>query len=174
MKKIFPFRLLAIFAVILLLDIFALYLYLNSSMENLFSKNYFHYELRVMRGVSGSSVLKEEYKKRNNDSVIWAFNSLSSPQPEEYLLAGIAFLESNQPAKAIKTFNALMQKNALSNSDYFEVDAEYYLAMSYLSNQEYEKAMPIFEKIQADPDHPYNSNVSEWFLLKMKSCIAKK
>lgn len=173
-KKLFQNRLYATLILILLLCFSVLSVFLNSSMEKLFRENYLPYEVRVTRGISGSSPLKEEYKKGNKDSVIWEFNTLNSPQPEEFLLAGIAFLESNQTAKAIKTFNALIEKNALANSDYFEEDAEYYLAMSYLKNQEFEKALPIFEKIQADPEHPYNSTVSDWFLLQMKTSIAKK
>ena len=88
-------------------------------------------------------------------------------------MASIAYLEKNQPAKAIETFKTMIQKNLDSKTDYFEDDAEYYLAMSYLSNQESEKAMPIFERINANPDHTYNNNVSEWFLLNVKTTIAK-
>ena len=108
------------------------------------------------------------------DSVIGEFNSLTAPQPEEYLLAGIAFLENNQPAKAIETFKTMIQKNTDSKTDFFQDDAEYYLAMSYLSNKEPEKAMPIFQKIQADENNPYYTNVSSWFLLDVQTSIAKK
>jgi hypothetical protein len=41
--------------------------------------------------------------------------------------------------------------------------------MSYLRNREPEKALPILEKIEADPRHPYNSKLSKWFILKVKS-----
>ena len=108
------------------------------------------------------------------DSVITQFSACRTPVPEDYLLAGIAFLEKNQPAKAIDVFQKLIQKNADDKSDFFEADAEYYLAMGYLSNQEPDKAMPIFEKIQADLENPYSSSVSEWFMLNIKTSIAKK
>ena len=68
----------------------------------------------------------------------------------------------------------MIQKNENSKTDFFEQDAEYYLAMSYLSNHEPLKAMPIFERINADSENPYNSNVSEWFLLNVRTSIAKK
>ncbi len=69
----------------------------------------------------------------------------------------------NEDAEAIATFQILMERNKKANTDFFEDDAEYYLAMSYLNNHELQKAMPIFEKIQSDPDHKYNGDVSEWF-----------
>jgi len=155
--------------VIVLVGLSALYQYFKTSPEKLFSENYQTYTIHEMRGESANSRLQEKYRMGKMDSVILEFNSLSVPKPEEYILAGIAFLENNQPEKAIKTLQELIQKNIDSKTDYFEDDAEYYLAMSYLKNREPEKALPILEKIQADPRHPYNSKLSKWFILKVKS-----
>jgi tetratricopeptide (TPR) repeat protein len=154
---------------IVLVGLSALYQYFTTSPEKLFSENYQPYIIHEMRGESGNSRLQEKYRMGKMDSVILEFNSLGAPKPEEYILAGIAFLENNQPEKAIKAFQELIQKNTESKTDYFEDDAEYYLAMSYLKNREPEKALPILEKIQADPRHPYRSKLSKWFILKVKS-----
>jgi hypothetical protein len=158
----------------LILGISAIYLYQRASPQKLFSEYYHPYERRLLRGESNSSLMKNAYSNGKMDSVILEFNASKTAVPEEYLLAGIAFLEKNQPAKAIEIFKQLIQKNTDEKSDFFEQDAEYYLAMGYLGNLEPEKAMPIFEKIQADTENPYNSNVSEWFLLNVKTSIAKK
>jgi tetratricopeptide (TPR) repeat protein len=164
----------AIAGIIILLELSGLYMFVNNSPKKLFSKNYHPYQPHIMRGIARKSSLKEAYTGGHMDSVIAAFSAENSPVPEEYLLAGIALLEKNQPEKAIETLQILIQKNAESKTDFFEEDAEYYLAMSYLSNNETGKAMPIFEKIQADPENPYNSEVSEWFMLNVKTLIAKK
>src|SRR5580765_6356365 len=161
--------------IVLILVLFVLYQFIVTvDPKKIFSENYHPYQVQILRGAGESSALKETFKSGKMDSVIWDFNSLNAPQPEEYLLAGIAFLENKQPLKAIETFTAMIQKNAQSKTDYFEDDAEYYLAMSYLSNQEPGKAMPIFEKIYANADNPYNSNVSDWFLSNVKTAVAKK
>ena len=154
---------------IALVGLSALYQYFTASPEKLFSENYQPYSIHETRGIPVNSRLLENYRHGNMDSVIMEFNSLSVPEPEEYILTGIAFLESNQPGKAIGTFNKLIQQNADAKTDFFEDDAEYYLAMSYLKNGEPHKALPILEKIQADPSHPYNSRLSKWFILKVKS-----
>jgi tetratricopeptide (TPR) repeat protein len=154
---------------IVLVGLSALYQYFTTSPEKLFSENYQPYVVHEMRGDADDSRIKYKYKAGNMDSVILMFYSLKAPKPEEYILTGIAFLESNQPDKAIKTFRELIQKNVDSGTDYFEDDAEYYLAMSYLRNREPEKALPILDKIQADSRDPYNSRISKWFLLKVKS-----
>ena len=122
-----------------------------------------------MRGAPVNSRILENYKDGQMDSVIMEFNALPSPKPEEYMIAGVAFLESNQPERAISNFSKVIQQNADAKTDYFEDDAEYYLAMSYLKNRQPQKALPILEKIQADPGHPYNSKLSKWFILKVKS-----
>jgi pentatricopeptide repeat protein len=61
-------------------------------------------------------------------------------------VSGIAFLEKNQPEKAIETFKEMIQKNVNSKTGFFEQDAEYFLAMSYLDNHEPGKGIPIFEE----------------------------
>ena len=158
----------------LLLGAFAGYLYQKATPQKLFSENYRPYERQILRGSSDFSALKNNYANGEMDSVILEFNSSKSLVPEDYLLAGIAFLEKKQPKKAIETFRTMIQNNLDSKSDFFEEDAEYYLAMSYLDNQEPEKAMPFFEKIQADKDNRYHESISEWFMIKMKTSIARK
>jgi tetratricopeptide (TPR) repeat protein len=152
----------------------SLYIYIKASPSKLFSENYHHYDRHILRDGSKHSALMEAYSSGKMDSVIWDFKNLNAPVPEEYLLTGIAYLEKKQPAKAIETFKVLIQKNQNSKTDFFEDDAEYYLAMSYLDNQESEKAMPIFEKIKADPDNRHYSDVDEIFLLTVRTAIAKK
>ncbi len=147
---------------------------LKKTSKNLFSQNFLPYKPVVMRGASGRSAVKEAYTQGNMDSVIWEFKNLNSPIPEEYLLTGIAFLEKNEPQKAIETFQKLIKTNANSKTDFFEDDAEYYLAMSYLSNEESDKAMPIFEKIKADPENRHYMDVSDWFVQNVRNSIAKK
>jgi tetratricopeptide (TPR) repeat protein len=165
---------LAIVALSIFSGFSVLYVYYKATPERLFTENYHPYERHILRGNVVSSSLKDFYSNGHMDSVILEFKASKSPVPEEFLLAGIAYLEKNQPQKAIETLQLMIQKNRDTKSDMFEDDAEYYLAMAYLNNQEPEKAMPIFEKIEADANHPYNSNVSEWFLLNVRTSIAKK
>jgi hypothetical protein len=151
-----------------------LYIYIKATPGKLFSDNYHHYDRHVLRGDDSFSALAEHYSSGKMDSVIWDFKNTAAPVPEEYLLAGIAYLEKNQPGKAIETFKILITKNQNSKTDYFEDDAEYYLAMSYLDNMESEKALPIFEKIKADPENRHYPDVDEIFLLTVRTAVAKK
>jgi tetratricopeptide (TPR) repeat protein len=152
----------------------ALYFYINANPKKLFSENYRRYERLILRGASVHSSLEVAYNEGDMDSVIKDFKSVDSPTPEEYLLAGIAYLEKNQPEKAIETFKTLIKANQEAKTDFFEDAAEYYLAMGYLDNLEPEKAMPLLEKIKSDPENRYYTDVDDLLLLKVRTSIAKK
>ena len=161
-------------ALSLILTICAGYFFQKATPQRLFSDYYQHYNRRVVRGTSDFSALKQDYSNSNMNLVTEDFVSGRPLVPEDYLLAGIAFLENKQPQKAIATFKILIQKNKASHSDFFEEDAEYYLAMAYLDNRQPEKAMPIFSKIKADSDNSYHNAVDDWFMLKIRTSIALK
>jgi len=151
-----------------------LYLYINANPKKLFSENYRRYERIILRGASPHSVLEEAYNQGDMDSVIMDSKSMNSLTPEEYLLTGIAYLEKKQPDKAIETFQILIKTNQDAKTDFFEDAAEYYLAMGYLDNMQPEKAMPILEKIKADPENRYYADVDELMLLKVRTSVAKQ
>jgi lipopolysaccharide biosynthesis regulator YciM len=100
--------------------------------------------------------------------LIRQFSNVQSPGAKDYFLAGNAFLSTHQPAKAIEAFISLEQLNKSKNTHFFEEDSEYYLALGYLANHETSKALLIFERIHTNPNHPYHSAVSSWFLSKLR------
>jgi tetratricopeptide (TPR) repeat protein len=169
-RKIYQYGVRIAAVLIILFGLSVFYQYLTATPEKLFNENYQSYNLRETRGVSANS-LEFWYKKGNMDSLIQEFNGLKSPQTEDYFLVGNAFLITHQPAKAIESFLAIDQINKTANTHSYEEDAEYYLALSWLDNKEPGKALPVLEKIHADPGHPYNKKVSAWFLMKVKRSI---
>ena len=161
-------------ALSLMLTVCAGYFYQKATPQKLFSDYYQHYDRHVMRGLSNMSPLEDAYANSNQNLVIREFEKTPPLVPEDYLLAGIAFLENKQPQKAIEAFKTLIQKNKASHSSYFEDEAEYYLGMAYLDNRQPGKAMPIFRKIHADRENSYNGAVDDWFMLKLRASVAMK
>ena len=152
--------------VLLAVGLYTAYQYLAASPDKLFRESYQPYSLHETRGSTPSS-LEETYKKGDMESTVRQFESLASPVAQEYFIAGNAYLETKQFPRAIASFSALQQSNANRQTHYFEEDAAYYLALSYLGNNEPAKAIPIFEKINAEPSHPYHKKVSSWFLARL-------
>jgi tetratricopeptide (TPR) repeat protein len=158
---------------ILLFGVSALYEYLTATPEKLFNENFKSFNLRETRGAGGSS-LEEAYKKGHMEDVIAQFYFLNPVGAEDYFLAGNAFLSHHEPVKAIRAFLDMQEKNKAGNTHEFEEDAEYYLALGYLENNEPEKALPILGKIRGDENHPYHKKVSAWFLRKVQRSVSVK
>jgi hypothetical protein len=169
-RMIFQYSIRIAAVLIILFGISITYQYINITPEKLFNENFQAFDLHETRGLPAST-LEDLYKKWEMDAVIQQFNTLKSPQPEDYFLAGNAFLGTHQSARAIEAFTALQEFNKINHAHYFDEDAEYYLAFSFLGNQEPGKALPLFEKIYADPNHAYNKKISAWFLRKVKKTV---
>lgn len=152
--------------VLLAVGLYTAYQYLAVSPDKLFRESYQPYSLHETRGSNPSS-LEDTYKKADMEGTIRQFESLPAPTVQDYFMSGNAYLELKQFPKAIACFSVLQQSNASHQTHYFEEDAEYYLALSYLGNNEPVKAIPICEKIYADPSHPYHKKVSSWFLARL-------
>jgi hypothetical protein len=163
---------LRIAAVILILfGLSALYQYISVTPEKLFSENFHAFVMRQTRGSANTS-LEDLYEKGDMNGLIQQFGRLKSPEATDCFLAGNAFLSIHRPAEAIATFIRMQQINKTNNTHYFDEDVEYFLALSYLANNEPSKALPLFEKIHTDPDHPFNSAVSGWFVSKVRRTVS--
>jgi hypothetical protein len=164
----YSFRVAAV--LIILFGISAIYQYFTATPEKLFNENFHAYELRESRG-SFKSSLEDLYEKGDMNGLINQFKQLKTPQATDYFLAANAYLSTHRPDSAIVTFISLQNLNQTNHTHYFEEDTEYFLALSYLGNNEPAKALPLFEKIHADPNHPFHTAVSAWFLSKVKKSI---
>jgi hypothetical protein len=164
----YSFRVAAV--LIVLFGISFLYQYYTSTPEKLFNENYKSYDLRITRSASNSS-LEDLYEKGDMAGLIDQFNHLKSPQATDYFLAANAYLNTHRPDSAIVTFLSLQNMNQANHTHYFEEDTEYFLALSYLGNRQPAQALPLFEKIHANPNHPFHSAVSAWFLSRLKRSI---
>ncbi len=169
-REISRYVLRAAAVILILLGVSGIYQYVTATPDKLFIDKFHEFNLHETRG-SGRSELEDSYQKGEMKETIRQFNGLEKPAPVDYFLAGNAYLSIRQPVHAIEALNSLIQLNLTAGTHFFEEDAEYYLALGYLDNEEPEKALPLLEKIHNDPDHPYHSLVSAWFLQKVKKTV---
>ncbi len=155
-------------SIIVIMGMLSVYEYSTLSSDKLFKANYQSYAVHEMRGEQHSSQLEQLYKQRLMQQVIKKFAEENEPPVEDYFYAGNAYLIEHNPVMAIKTFESLQQKNIAMQTHLLEDDAQYYLAMSYLQNNEPGKALPIFNHIHNDQQHLYHDKVGSWFLFKIK------
>ena len=154
-------------AVVFILIVAGIYSNINLSSEQLFKSHYTGYNIRSSRGTDTNSALEDNYKRNRMAEVITTFKTIKNPSAFEYFLTGNAFLQTDQPGEASKYFMNALQKRENDSLQNIHEDAEYYLAMSYLKNNEVDKALPIFEKIHSENNHPYHNKVDYWFLKQL-------
>ncbi|MDP9047940.1 MAG: hypothetical protein M3N14_07370, partial [Bacteroidota bacterium] len=137
------------------------YQYATVSPSKLYEENYQPYKASVTRG-GDNSVLDAAYVSGEMKTVISLFEKMAAPDNKASFLAGQAYLLTRQPKKAIGAFNNVVTSAGRS----FKEDAEYYLALSYMDNDQPAKARVVFKRIYRDNDHLYHDRVSYLTMLK--------
>ncbi len=148
-------------SIVLLLGLTGIYKYSTVNSSGFYADHFSAYELSTTRGGEASDKLEKAYREKNWLEVIAQFNALSKKDNKGFFLTGQANLELKNYGAAIPLFEQVLANNASGADQYFHDEAEYYLALSYMGNNEGGKAIPILEKIKADKNHLYNRVVEE-------------
>src|SRR5882724_5795761 len=138
----------------------AIYKYNSTSSDGIYNQYYSSYSLNTSRGTATQDAVELAYTNKNWAEVITLFNTANEKDHKLFFLAGMADLELKIYGGAIEKFQQIITENAQSHTDYFQDEAEYYLAMSLLASNKADKAMPILEKIRADKNHLYHQTVA--------------
>jgi tetratricopeptide (TPR) repeat protein len=166
-------RILRVAAILLLVTIStALFKYISVNNTSIYDDYYSAYSLNTSRTVGNDNILYNAYRDKKWEEVIHIVKA-ADKNSKHFFLAGIAHLELKQYSQAITSFNSVISKNYSSGDDYFNDEAEYYLALSYLASKEGDKALTILDKIKKDQNHLYNDAVNkmglDFTILKIKA-----
>ncbi|HXD77210.1 MAG TPA: hypothetical protein VN616_05350 [Puia sp.] len=162
-------------AVILVLGASAvIYKYSVTSASGIYSQYYTPYDLNTSRGAStAQDDMESAYKAHNWSKVDEAFRKKKNRDNKSYFLEGMADMEARRYDEAIGMFQQVMAANSLSGSDYFEDEAEFYLAMSWLARNDVKEAMPLIDKIRADKNHLYHDVVEKMSSMDLRIAAYK-
>ncbi|WP_431215418.1 tetratricopeptide repeat protein [Puia sp. P3] len=151
-----------------MLTLATLYMYRQLKPSNIYRENFYPYVLTSDRSEKEQDTLSSAYKKGHMTEVRAIFSTLRSPSARDYFLAANSFLALGKPDSAIASFRKLLQLDRQLHQHEFEEDTEYYLAMSYLRAGLIADALPLFRKIQAEPQHPYHDKVGSWLIRRLR------
>jgi hypothetical protein len=143
------------------------YAYLSSG--NIFKEEFAPYTLSTTRGQGSSQDIASLYRSGDYDTYLVEYKVKRVKSLQEMFLAGNAYLIKGQSSRAIESFSQVIHQNeklAPDDQRYYE-DAEYFLALAYLQNNDPDKAQPIFRKIASSPEHPYHHEVGKGLLWKI-------
>jgi tetratricopeptide (TPR) repeat protein len=151
----------------------AVYKYTVTSSTGLYEKYYTSYALNTSRGAGAQDAMEQAYDNKNWPAVITLFNSANGKNNKSYFLAGMADLEQKKYEEAIEKFKKILAANALSGDDYFQDEAEFYLAMSWLAKGDMQDAGPMLGKIRGNKNHLYNQVVVRMSSLDLRIAAYK-
>ncbi|MDR3712955.1 MAG: tetratricopeptide repeat protein [Puia sp.] len=134
--------------------------FLFTSPSGVFDTYYSPYTMGSTRGAEGLSTLEKAYQDKDWSSVIHTFQFTRSKTGKDYFLTGMAYMERKEYYEAIGLFKNVIASNEQSKEAYFQDEAEYYLAMSYLATHQTAQALPLLDKIKSDPHHVFNKQVA--------------
>jgi hypothetical protein len=145
----------------------AFWKYATISSGSLYDKYYSSYSLNTSRGASDKDAMENAYETRDWNTVIASFNPAKRTNKTDFL-TGMADLELKKIDEAIEHFEQILAVNAQTGTDYFQDEAQYYLAISWLAKDKVNEALPILEKIRADRSHLYHDKVEKMSFLDLR------
>lgn len=156
-------------SVLLLLVGFAAYQIVTTNGKSLYANNFVGYEVTTTRGTDAPpSVLENRYRSNDFAGVARQGDTLSRKTVPDLFLHAIALLELQQYKPAISLLEEARKKNGQFIIPFFKPEIDYYQAMAYLADNQYDEALNLLNQIRQDEEHPYRDFVSESDMWKLK------
>lgn len=166
-RRIIRYCVAAIAGLLLIYICIEIYKFYRLSPERLYSENYTAYELTPTRNdTMGSKIEKAYYEKKYADVIRINKNSVLSVK--DIFLTGMSYLETNDLSKAISNFQVVIADVRNDTTSALKDTAEYYLALAYLKNNDYDLAIDLMSSIHNDPSHQYKEKFNNKYIDRVK------
>lgn len=150
-------------AVLLLFVAAGTYKYFTTSATQVYQQAFIAYTLQTTRGQATITDIEQAYRNRNWNAVIATFNTINTSSLTDnktLFLAGMAHLQLQHFATAGDLFKQVLANNARTSDDYFQDEAQFYLAMSELGGNNIQPAVQLLQQIRADKQHLYHDQAA--------------
>ena len=156
-------------AIVLLIFIFIEgYKFYSLSPEKLYAETYTPYELTTTSDSNESaSAIEKAYKEKNYSGVI-KLNRLSVLSLKDIFLTGMAFLETKDYSRAVRSFQVVISDSKDNKTSVQKDVAEYYLALAYLQDRDYDQAIELMSTIHDSSSHEYSKKFSRRYINRVK------
>jgi hypothetical protein len=136
------------------------------SAQKLYNEAFVDYDASGVRGNSNETTLSKQYQNHQYKSVIAQAGSQNVSQRDS-LLVGISYLKANQTSDATNWLKAVSPQSAVKQ------DAEFYLAMAYLKNENYKEAGQLMEQIHSNANHVYHNQFSDDYIARVEKLASR-
>jgi hypothetical protein len=135
---------------------------LQLSNSKIFDEHFLNYATSNSRGINeNNSKLTGLFREGKYQQVV-ENGKAAITTPMDQLLIAVSYLQLKQPSAAIPLLITLQPNERFSN------DADYYLGMAYLENNQPGLALQEFKKIREDGSHPYHKQVNNALIRKVR------
>lgn len=168
-RKILRYSISIAAAILLIAGLFFAYNFFTLSKEKVFASNYHTYELPTFRDSSSGdqSSIEKAFREKEFGKVV-NVQKAGDYTIKEHFLRGISFLEIQNNASAVNEFRSVVDSNRAAGTSFFEDEAEYYLALTYLRGGNYKTAYRLLRLIKNNPDHLYYDMVTAKLMRQVK------
>jgi hypothetical protein len=156
-------------SIILVVGIYMVYNFVTLSSEKVYNANYQAYELANMRGESITETpMEKAFRQKQYKQVLALHKKNTSETTKEKFLSGVSAMELDNNAQAINFFKSVKAENELTGKNDFGDEADYFLALTYIRNKDYDYALELLKTIKDDPAHLYNKKVTNKLLRQVR------
>lgn len=144
------------------------YSFYSLSSEKVYTANYRSYDLTGVRdGNTEESAIETAYRAKKYTEVL-TFNFDRPFTIKESFLRGMAFAETGDNSNAILSFKKVLEDNNTAHSNIFRHEAEFYLALTYVRNKDFDFALELFKNIKSNPEHLYKDRVTSKLIRQVR------
>jgi tetratricopeptide (TPR) repeat protein len=169
-RRILRYSIAAAASVVLIVGGIVGYNFYNLSSNKVFASNYHSYELSTVRDGDSTQVspVEKAYREKDYKKTVDLISQQSLLTVKETFLAGMSYMELDNGAKAIDEFKKVIARNENAKSNLFKDEAEYYLALTYIRNRDYDFALDMLRNIKENPGHLYHEKVTGKLVRQVK------
>ncbi|HET9278446.1 MAG TPA: tetratricopeptide repeat protein [Flavitalea sp.] len=154
----------AIASVLLIFVCIEVYNFYRLTPTRLFNEKYEAYNVTTTKDSMETSISKAYREKKWADVINLNANSVLSVK--DVFLTGMAFLETNNLSRAISSYQVVLAD--VKNDAALKDAAEYYLALAYLKNNDYDQAIELMNAIRNNSAHLYSKKFSRKYIDRVK------
>ena len=152
--------------IVLFFCLASIYKYSSVNNQSFYNKQFSGYELTNNRGQELHEAEVDAYQNNKWNEVISIYHAGANKSNRQAFLAAMAEMQLSHFQNAITIFENLL--NSKSGDTTYLEESEYYLSLAYLMNHEGNKAIQMFNKIKANPNHTYYPIVSKFSSIDLK------
>jgi tetratricopeptide (TPR) repeat protein len=80
----------------------------------------------------------------------------------------MAWLQLYNYDRCISGLRKIIDKNQETGTRTMNEEAEYYLALAYIANKDFDLALPLLNKMHDNPDHKFHDRISAKLIRQVK------